>query len=227
MERRNFLAGIAAMEMAASESDSVYIPDRHKVTDPKVLTAFMQEFAFADLITAVSGIRVTHIPVVFEPVEGKHGKIIGHVSKANPQHETFTGTHDAVIVFHGPHSYISPNWYKSPGPAVPTWNFAAVHASGKPKSVTDDAQVAKLLEHLVAKFESYQGTGWDLAKLPESYKKGLRQGIVAFEMEIENLEGKFKLGLERSAADRAGVLEALKTAKQERTLFELTKERAG
>jgi transcriptional regulator len=88
----------------------------------------------------VSGIRVTHIPVVFEPVEGKHGKIIGHVSKANPQHETFTGTHDAVIVFHGPHSYISPNWYKSPGPAVPTWNFAAVPRQREAQIVTDDVQ---------------------------------------------------------------------------------------
>lgn len=225
MERRNFIAGIAALELAEA-ADTAYIPDRHKVTDARVLADFMREFAFADLITASPKIRVTHIPVMFEQ-EGTTGKIYGHVAKANPQQETFTGSNEAVIVFHGPHAYISPNWYRSPGPAVPTWNFAVVHASGKPRAITDDAQVTTLLDRLVAKFESYQGTGWDLAKLPESYKKGMRQGIVAFEMEIEALEGKFKLGLERSAADRAGVLEALKTAKAERSLYELTKERAG
>lgn len=227
MERRDFITGLAAADIAAETieaAETVYVPDRHKVTDPKTLAAFMEEFAFVDLITAAPSIRVTHIPILFEPGEG-HGRLIGHVARANPQHEAFDGKREAVVVFHGPHRYISPTWYRAAGPAVPTWNFAAVHATGKPRAIADDARVAGILDRLVARFERYEGSDWSLAKLPETYKKGMRQGIVAFEMDIESIEGKFKLGLERAAADREGVMEALKTAKSERSLYEFTKAR--
>lgn len=222
MERRNFIAGFAAMEFLMNADDSVYIPDHHKITDPEVVAHFMSEFAFADLITASPGIRATHIPVVYESGTGKYGRIVGHVAKANPQQALFDGSHEALIVFHGPHAYISPSWYEAGKPAVPTWNFAAVHAGGKLRAINDDVAKEKILEHLVNKFESYESAPWSLAKLPESYKKGLRQGIVAFEMEIATLEAKFKLGLERSATDRQGMLKGLKSAKPERSLLEFT-----
>ncbi len=227
MERRNFLAGMAALELtaaaspgAAAEADSVYIPDSQKVTDLKALQDVMEEFSFADLITSSGGIRVTHLPVLLDRT-GKFGKLTAHVAKNNPQQALLDGTHEAVIVFHGPHHYISPSWYVPGTNAVPTWNFAVVHATGKPKALNDDARTAAFLERLVGHFEAYENSTYDFSKLPESYKKGMRQGIVAFELEIENLEGKFKLGLDR-AANVPGMLKGLRASKGERSLVEFT-----
>lgn len=224
MERRNFLAGMAALELTAAATaeaaDSVYIPDSQKVTDLKALQDLMEEFSFADLITSSGGIRVTHLPVLLDRT-GKFGKLTAHVAKNNPQQSLLDGTHEAVIVFHGPHHYISPSWYVPGANAVPTWNFAVVHATGKPKALNDDARTAAFLERLVGHFESYEKSTYDFGKLPESYKKGMRQGIVAFEMEIENLEGKFKLGLDR-AANVPGMLKGLRASKGERSLVEFT-----
>jgi transcriptional regulator len=114
------------------------------------------------------------------------------------------------VVFHGPHGYISPNWYQTPN-AVPTWNFATVHASGTPMKVDSDDEFAEILSRLVAENEAHYGGGerWRYEKLPAAYLKGMRQGIVAYRMPIAKFEAKFKLGQERSEADRAGVLAAL------------------
>jgi transcriptional regulator len=117
-----------------------------------------------------------------------------------------------VIVFRGPHSYISPTWYNKPE-AVPTWNFAVVHATGRPKPITDPKALHGLLAQLIAKFEG-PDSSYDFAKLPESYINGMIGGIIGFEMRIELLEGKFKLGQERSDADKQAILKNLQAAKQ-------------
>jgi len=164
------------------------------------------------------------LAVLLERDQGKFGKLSGHVARNNPHHAAFDGSQPALIVFQGTHRYISPAWYDPDKPAVPTWNFAVVHCSGRPKAFDDDARSAALLETLVGHFESYENAQWDLSRLPENYLKGLRQGIVPFEMEIESIEGKFKLGQERSERDRTGVLEGLAAAKPERSLLEFTLE---
>ena len=107
-----------------------------RVEDRKLLHDFMDDFSFVDLITATPTIRITHIPMVLDRTKGRYGTIFGHISKNNPQQQAFDGTAPAVIVFHGPESYISPTWYAK-AEAVPTWNFAVVHASGKLKPITD------------------------------------------------------------------------------------------
>ncbi len=201
---------------------SLYIPNHHRITDLEVIGNFMREFAFAELITAVPHIRVTHLPVTYEAGSGKYGKIIGHVAKANPQSELFDGQQDGLIVFHGPHAYISPAWYESGKPAVPTWNFAVVHAGGKLRRVDDDSLKEKTLEKLVRQFESEENPTWGLDQLTPEYQKKLRQAIVVFEMEIDSLEAKFKLGLERSATDVEGILNGLNQTQPERSLLEFT-----
>ncbi len=225
MDRRDFLAAVAAMEFAEA-AESAYIPERHKAASTAEMHDLIDEFGFASLITAAPSLRVTHIPVLLDRREGPLGRLVGHIARNNPQHAAFDGKHEALVVFQGPHRYISPNWYAQPASAVPTWNFAAVHAAGRPSVITDDARVAGLLERLVQHFEAYESGGkWSFSQLPQSYLKGMRQGIVAFEMPIETLEGKFKLGQERSAADRAGMLTGLRAAKPERSLAEFTEAR--
>ena len=124
-------------------------------------------------------------------------------------------------MFRGPHGYISPAWYQA-RPAVPTWNFAVVHATGRLSPVTEPKALRGFLARLIDKFERYQGTDFDFSKLPEGYVNGMLSGIVGFEMEIERLEGKYKLGQERTAADRQSVLDHLQKARRERPLHDLT-----
>ncbi len=239
MKRRQFLSSVttsslAAMEFAELEAfgqepeaeGSVYIPNHHRVEDLKTLHDFMDEFGFADVITAAPSIRVTHIPTVLDRKAGKYGKLMGHVSRNNPQRLAFDGKQEAVIVFRGPHRYISPNWFNKER-MVPTWNFAVVHIAGRPRAIEDKEYLAAFLEKLVAKNESYEKSQWELSKVPEAYKSGLMGGIVAVEMDIERIEGKFKLGLDAAPADREKLLAGLKTAKFDRNLYEFTAERAG
>jgi len=226
MNRRNLLLALAAagLDLKAQEppSGSLYIPKPHLVEDRKFLQDFMDEFAFADLITASPGIRITHIPTFINRTAGSYGTVFGHISRQNPQNKVFDGSQPAVIVFHGPDSYISPTWYTKPE-AVPTWNFAVAHATGRPKPITDPKTLHGLLAQLIAKFEGPK-SGYDFAKLPESYINGMIGGIVGFEMQIELLEGKFKLGQERNDADKQAILKGLQSAKQARSIYEFTAE---
>jgi transcriptional regulator len=225
MKRRDLVAGLALCGMNSKaeqhEPGSLYIPRPHLVEDRQLLHDFMDEFAFVDLVTSSPEIRVTHIPVFLDRSAGKYGTLHGHVSRQNPQALTFDGRAPAVIVFRGPHSYISPTWYVK-SDVVPTWNFAVVHASGKLKAVTDKTDLHSLLAKLISKFENYEKSTYDFSKLPDSYTYGLISGIVGFEMEIEKLEGKFKLGQERSDEDKQGVLRNLRALKPERSIYDLT-----
>jgi len=225
MNRRDWITGLAVAGIGTSaethEPESLYIPKPHLVEDRKFLHDFMDEFSFVELVTAAPDIRITHIPVILDRTAGAYGTLYGHISRQNPQNAAFDGNHSAVIVFRGPHSYISPTWYAKTD-AVPTWNFAVVHAGGKPKAITEKQSLHGLLAKLIAKFESYQGSDYDFNKLPDSYVYGMMTGIVGFEMEIERLDGKFKLGQERSDADKQGILRHLPAARQGRPIHDLT-----
>jgi len=224
MNRRHLLLALSAagldLKAQEPESASLYIPKPQRVEDRKFLQDFMDEYAFADLVTASPGIRITHIPTVLDRTAGTYGKVFGHISRQNAQNKCFDGSQPAVIVFRGPEGYISPTWYSKPE-AVPTWNFAVVHATGRPTAITDPKTLHGLLAQLISKFEG-PGSAYDFGKLPESYVNGMLGGIVGFEMPIEMLEGKFKLGQDRSEADRQAILKNLPTAKSARSLYEFT-----
>jgi transcriptional regulator len=183
----------------------------------------MDAFPFVDLVTPKPTLRITHIPAVLDRTAGRYGTILAHISAQNPQRAAFDGTQSAVIVFRGPHGYISPSWYAKQD-VVPTWNFSVVHASGRPKAMTDAVRARGLLARLIKTFESAVGSSsYDFSKLPDSYVTGLMKGIAPFEMEIEALEGKFKLGQERPEGDRQGVLAHLqKDPYHERSLYDVT-----
>ena len=157
MKRRKFLSSIAAGPVAlefglddafAQEPPgSVYIPQAQLVEDRQVMQDFMDEFSFAMLITAAPDIRITHIPVLFDRQGGPYGRLTAHLSANNPQQKLLDGKTQAVVVFRGPHRYISPTWYRR-SPAVPTWNFAVVHASGRPKANLDRKFTTLSLIHI-------------------------------------------------------------------------------
>ena len=229
MNRRDLLAGLAVASVEAraqthttgTTAESLYIPKPQRMEDRRFLHDFMEEFSFVDLVTVSPSLRITHIPVWLDRAAGAYGTIHGHISRQNPQSEAFRGGQTGVVVFRGPHGYISPTWYAKTENVAPTWNFAVVHATGKLRPV-EGKELNELLSKLTAKFESYEGTSYDFAGIDESYKNNMMSGIIGFELEIELLEGKFKLGQDRSPADQQSLLKKLGDAKAPRSLREFT-----
>jgi transcriptional regulator len=132
------------------------------------------------------------------------------MARGNPQWQHFAEGREVLAIFHGPHGYISPSWYETT-PAVPTWNYAAVHAYGVPAIINDHDRVVALLEETVRAYEATLAQPWP-GDLPEDFRDKLIHGIVAFEIPITRLEGKFKLSQNRPAADIDGVCRALTQA---------------
>lgn len=176
----------------------MYIPKDFEEARLPVLHNMMRANSFATLVSAdASGVPVaTHLPVMLDDSRGEFGTLIAHVARANPHWRTFHGDQEALVVFTGAHGYISPSWY-STDRAVPTWNYVAVHAYGRPKLIEDGAAVLRILADLVSTYESGRETPWQLDSAPEAYIANMARAIVAFEIPIDRLEGKAKLSQNR------------------------------
>lgn len=187
----------------------MYRPRFYDVQDPDELARHMREESFAFLVTVSDGEPFgSHIPLYLDEAGGRPGRLLGHVAKANPQWQAFDGKTTALAMFWGPHAYISPTWYQTKK-VVPTWNYVTVHAYGKPKVLSEPAQARDVLERLISAYESDATGNWSMDRLPGDYVEKMVNGIVAFEMPIERLEGKFKLNQKNSAPDREGAIEGL------------------
>jgi transcriptional regulator len=211
-------------EQGGAPDPSVYIPKAHLVEDRAFLHAFMDEFSFVDLVTTTPTLRITHIPSVLDRAKGKLGTIFGHISALNDQKKAISGGERAVVVFRGPHGYVSPGWLVTAQSrsGVPTWNFAVVHATGRMVPIDEPARKHALLTTLIRKYETkIGGTDYDFAKLPMDDVLNRMKGIQPFELEIEALEGKFKLFQERPEPDRQAMLPKLQ-AYTERSLHDFT-----
>jgi transcriptional regulator len=133
---------------------------------------------------------------------------MGHLARPNPQCADLMAGGDALVVFAGPHAYISPSWYGAQ-PAVPTWNYASVHAYGAARAINDKDWLAELLRRLSERHEAPEATPWRMQDQPAAFLSGMLNGIVGFEIAISRLEGKFKLSQNRPAADRPLIVAAL------------------
>lgn len=180
----------------------MYRPPAFAEDDPARILALIHDNPFGILVTTQGGLQASHIPfVVVEPPGGF--VLQGHLAAANPQCAALDGA-EALAVFAGPHAYISPSWYTT-GPAVPTWNYAAVHVTGRLRLLTDGDAVAAMLRTIGA-----HDPGFDLDALPAGYRAGMIAGIRAFTLVPERVEGKWKMSQNRPGADRLGVIAALR-----------------
>ena len=189
----------------------MYIPASFNVDDPDTLHRFIHRHSFATLITAGEEPFITHLPLLLDVDSQGRATLIGHFARPNPHWQLDHARHTSVAVFHGPHAYISPSWYRSGTPAVPTWNYATVHAWGKLSLLIEPADIAAVLERTVQAYESSSPAPWRNA-LPRETMDKLIASVVAFRMPIQRLEGKFKLGQNRPAADQIGAIEMLEAS---------------
>ena len=191
----------------------VYLPTAFAETRDEVLIEHIERHDFGLLVSrgdataSASGPIASQIPFL---VERRDGRLLlqGHLARANPQIADLTEGGEALAVFAGPHAYISPSWYAE-GPAVPTWNYASVHAYGAARAIDDRAWLRDLLQRLSARHEAGEAAPWRMRDLPEAYLGAMLNGIVGVEIAVSRLEGKFKLSQNRPAADRPRIIAAL------------------
>ncbi|HEX4285977.1 MAG TPA: FMN-binding negative transcriptional regulator [Terracidiphilus sp.] len=185
----------------------MYTPKFNQVTDRVILLEAMRENSFAILVgpaTSEGGsITATHLPLVVKD-EGEHGLLEGHFAKANPHWKALAGK-ETLIVFSGPHSYVSPTLYAEEL-SVPTWNYIAIHAYGTLELIDDAEGKDALLKNLIAEHEPTYADQW--RALPEGFQRTMLAGIVGFHIPISRIEGKFKVSQNRSEIDRRNVRSA-------------------
>ncbi|MGA8760549.1 MAG: FMN-binding negative transcriptional regulator [Stellaceae bacterium] len=189
----------------------VYLPPVFTETRPEILIAHIERYDFGLLISnGDHGLVSSHVPFLVER-RGDQLYLQGHLARPNPQVSNLAQGNEVLAVFGGPHAYISPRWYAS-GPAVPTWNYADVHAYGAVRPIDDADWLRDLLRRLSQRHESGSETPWRMEDQPADYMAGMLRGIVGFEISVTRLEGKFKLSQNRPAADRPRIIAALEAA---------------
>jgi transcriptional regulator len=186
----------------------MYIPKAFLKDDIEALHTLMQENSFATLVTCQDDVPfATHLPLLVDSDRGPYGTLRGHMARANPQWHAFNEAREVLVIFQGPHAYISPSRYEVEL-SVPTWNYAVVYAYGIARLIEDKTVCYTLLQELVQKHEAHFEKPWEF-QLPDAYVQKMMQGIVGFEIEITRLEGKYKLSQNRSMNDQQRVVAAL------------------
>ena len=188
----------------------MYLPPAFREERVNVLHAFMRENPLATLVTVgADGIVANHIPLLIDPDPLPSGTLFGHVARTNPVWREFSSENPSLAIFSGPEHYISPSWYPSKqehGRVVPTWNYVAVHAYGRLQIHEDPDWLRNLVTRLTATHEDRFEQPWQVSDAPADYVDGLLKAIVGIELRIERIEGKWKMGQNRSEADRRGAL---------------------
>jgi transcriptional regulator len=187
----------------------MYTPRFNQVSDRATLIEAMQAYSFAilfgplDSSAEAAAHRATHLPLVVKN-DGPHGVLEGHFAKANPHWQSLANR-ETLVVFPGPHSYVSPSLYAEEL-SVPTWNYIAIHACGTLELIEDDAGKEALLAGLIQANEPAYAEQW--LNLPDGFHRTMLAGIVGFRIPITRIEGKFKVSQNRPEADRRAVHDA-------------------
>lgn len=188
----------------------MYVPAAFCLTDRAEIFAVIRRASFAAMVTVddAGEPALTWLPFTLSEDEGENGTLYAHFARGNPQWRDLLRPQRALVSFLDVHGYVSPAWY-APGSNVPTWNYIAVEAAGRPEIVEDETVLRAMQRDLVRTNEMAAGTGWSMDGLDERYMQGMLKGVVGFRLPIERLEAKAKLSQNRTPADRAGVLAGL------------------
>jgi transcriptional regulator len=196
----------------------VYLPKHFEETRVDVLHALVRDFPFAAVVCgADSGLVANHIPFILCSDTGEFGTLRGHIAHANPLWQLPMREANALVIFQGPASYISPNWYPGKaeeGKRVPTWGYAVAHAHGPIRFIHDRDWLLQLVSQLSETHEAAQAKPWTVNEAPSDYIERLLAAIVGIEIPIEKLIGKWKLDQNKSELDQAGMLNGLASSPQ-------------
>jgi transcriptional regulator len=177
----------------------MYTPQPFKISSDDEAKAFLQANRFGQLISMVNGrLFSTHIPF---QLDEKGNKLRCHLAKANPQWKEIE-KQEVLITFQGPHDYISPSWYESAG--VPTWNYQAVHIYGSARTIEEPTELKKLVEEITEAFESQRQDPWNI-----EFSEKLLDAIIGIEIDIKEVQCKYKLSQNRSKTERVRITEEL------------------
>jgi len=183
----------------------MYIPPYYKESDETKIIEFIQAHNFANLISIANNVPIaTHLPFLIENQNNKW-YLVSHMAKANPQWQTFCNN-EVLVIFNGPHGYISPKNYEKLQ-NVPTWNYIAVHVYGKVKIIDNVQAVVNIMERTIDLFEKEFYAQWK--NLSSDYVNGMLKAIVAFEIEITKMEGKFKLSQNKTKKEQENIIHTL------------------
>ena len=182
----------------------MYIPPPMKMDNQQQVFDLIEQFSFGVIVSNIEGLEASHLPFMLDRGHGNKGRLLCHFAKANPQWKDLA-EREVLVVFSGPHSYISPSWYAN-YPAVPTWNYSAVHVKGMVK-ISSKQDTAQLVKNMSAKYEPDLLDKHDIMS-PEVIDK-LSGAIIGLSIEISEIQGKFKLGQHRKIDDQQGVFKAL------------------
>ena len=191
----------------------MYVPTHFAESRIEVLEALIRDHPLATLVThGAAGLDANHVPLYFVPRPGTAGVLWGHLARANPLWREIGAGMDALAIFHGPEAYVTPNWYptkREHGKAVPTWNYAMVHAHGSLRVMDDPAWLRAQVEELTARQETAFPHPWAVADAPADYIDKMLAAVVGIELTVTRLVGKWKASQNQPPANRAGVVAGL------------------
>ncbi|CAN5749765.1 FMN-binding negative transcriptional regulator [soil metagenome] len=208
----------------------MYQPPHFREDRIEVQHALIRSHPLGLLVTAgAGGLMANPIPFLVYPDESELGILRAHVARGNLQWRELAAVEECLVVFQGPHSYVSPSWYatkQETGKVVPTWNYVTVHAWGAPRVVEDAGWLRRQLDDLTASQENRRAPPWAVGDAPEPFIASQIKGIIGVEVPVARIEGKWKVSQNRAQADRAGVVAGL-TAECEGAMAELVRERGA
>lgn len=193
----------------------MYVPPAFNEDRLPVLHDAIRQARLATLVTlGGDGLEASHLPVLLDADRGPYGTLLGHFSRANPQWSRIAPDVQALAIVTGPDAYVTPSWYETKrqtGKAVPTWNYVAIHAYGNLELFEDPEQLRSVVTRLTDRHEAGRPDAWAVGDAPEDFLQGMFKGIVGFRLPIARIEGKWKMSQNRSAEDRAGVVDGLRS----------------
>lgn len=192
----------------------MYLPKHFEENDTAVLRALIAAHPLGTLVTQHEGKLVAdHIPFHLDPTYGEQGTLLAHVARANPVWKTLVGNSgESLVIFQGAQAYISPSWYPSKhehGKAVPTWNYAVVHAHGVARALDDPTWLLPFVTRLTNIHEAGKAVPWQVSDAPADYIDSMIKAIVGIEIPLTKLIGKWKVSQNRPEPDKLGVIAGL------------------
>jgi transcriptional regulator len=192
----------------------MYLPQHFEESRVPVLHEHIHAHPLGALVTLTPrGLDATHIPFEVDPEPAPFGTLRGHIARANPLWREVLPDVEALVIFQGPGTYISPAWYptkQETGKVVPTWDYAIVHAHGTPRFIDDRAWLRAFVETLTNRYESTRRDPWKVTDAPADYIDKQLGAIIGLEIPIIRLVGKWKMSQNRPAQDRDGVVKGLR-----------------